>query len=249
MNPRLKERIKRVARSLCNRDVYLALEVLFIESCIFFYDKKGRRRLERNDWRRPARINLGSGSMVKKGYLNIDMFPGGDLTLDLRKGLPFESGSCERIFSEHFFEHLDHLEYGHIGYSSDARRVTAECFRILRPGGFLSLSVPDAEWPLTDYSRGLDAPFFKVGRESGWFPATATRLEPINRYFRQAGEHRYMYDFESLQDLLGQAGFVEISRRPFDPEMDTETRRVGSLFVLARKPEALDPQSGERATT
>ena len=29
------------------------------------------------------------------------MFPGGDLTLDLRRGLPFESNCCEEIFSEH----------------------------------------------------------------------------------------------------------------------------------------------------
>jgi predicted SAM-dependent methyltransferase len=236
MKPALKERIKSTARSICNRSVYLALKTLFIEAIIWVRDQKGRRAIRRHHWNRPEKINLGSGTELKEGYLNVDIFPGGDVTLDLRKGLPFASASCGRIFSEHFLEHLDHLEYPNIGYPSDARRILAECFRVLRPGGLLSLSVPDAEWPVVDYPGGLDAPFYKTGMDGNWFPRGITRMEAINRYFRQAGEHPFMYDFETLQQLLQPLGFVDIQRRLYDPAEDSKIRRLGSLFVLARKP-------------
>jgi predicted SAM-dependent methyltransferase len=238
MKDALKEWTKRIARSFCNQSVYLALKTLFQQAIIWFRDQRGRREVRQNGWGRPEKINLGSGTLVKKGYLNVDIYPGGDVTLDLRKGLPFESASCGRIFSEHFLEHLIHLEYANIGYPSDARRILAECFRVLRPGGLLSLSVPDAEWPVVDYPAGAGAPFFKTAAEQGWFPPGITRMEAINRFFRQAGEHHFMYDFETLELLLRQLGFVNIQRRPYDPEEDSEIRRLGSLFVLARKPAA-----------
>jgi predicted SAM-dependent methyltransferase len=236
MNSPLKERVKSAARSCCNRSVYLALKTLFQETIILFRDWNGRRTIQRRGWGRPEKINLGSGTVLKKGYLNVDIYPGGDVTIDLRKNLPFESASCGRIFSEHFLEHLEHLEYPNIGYPSDARRILAECYRVLRPGGLLSLSVPDAEWPILDYPAGPGAPFYRTGMDNNWFPRGITRIEAINRWFRQAGEHPFMYDFETLQQLLQQIGFIDIRRRPYDPAEDADLRRLGSLFILARKP-------------
>jgi hypothetical protein len=55
-------------------------------------------------------------------------------------------------------------------------------------------------------------------------------------FLRQDGEHRFAYDEETLSKVLGLAGFNEIKRDDFDPELDSEHRRVGSLFISARKP-------------
>jgi predicted SAM-dependent methyltransferase len=232
---RRNQALKKTVQRWLNRDVYTALKTLYNEFFIFIYDRRGKAAVKRKGLERPAKINLGSGSVLKEGYLNVDMFPGADLTLDLRKGLPFESNSCERIFSEHFFEHLEHLEYNN-GYGSDARLLLGECFRVLRPGGTLSLSVPDAEWPLVDYASGVQAPFFELVRQGRWFPGEGTtRMEILNHHFRQAGEHRFMYDFESMSELLGQVGFIEVKRRAFDPAEDARLREVGSLFISARK--------------
>ena len=103
------------------------------------YHRRGLRLIREKNLGRPKRLNLGSGAIVKAGYLNVDLLPGGDLTLDLRRGLPFDSDCCERIVSEHFFEHLD--------YPDMVGTVLRECLRVLQPGGELRISVPDTRWP------------------------------------------------------------------------------------------------------
>ena len=102
----------------------------------------------------PARLNLGSGRFRKEGFVNVDLGPSADVTLDLRQGLPFASGSCEFIFSEHCFEHFD--------YPEPISSLFRECFRVLEPNGELCFSVPDTEWPLSDYRMGAEAPYFKA---------------------------------------------------------------------------------------
>lgn len=57
--------------------------------------------------RQPERkLHLGCGSRRFPGWLNLDMNWKGDMTLDLREGLPFRDGSVELIYSEHSFEHF-----------------------------------------------------------------------------------------------------------------------------------------------
>jgi hypothetical protein len=46
---------------------------------------------------------------------------------------------------------------------------------------------------------------------------------------------RYAYDFETLRLTIESAGFIEV-KRDFDPTLDTEARRVGTLYAEARKP-------------
>jgi predicted SAM-dependent methyltransferase len=177
---------------------------------------------------KPSKINLGSGSARKPGFLNVDLFPGADLTLDLRRGLPFQSNCCEMIFSEHFFEHIDYPERAH--------HLFGECFRVLQPGGVLRFSVPDTEWPLHDYRDGPESPYFLACHELSWHPTyCTTRVEHINFHFRQGFQHRFAYDEETARKVLASVGFNEVTRASFDPELDSEHRRIGSLIILARK--------------
>ena len=168
-------------------------------------------------------------SRGKDGFLNVDLFPGGDITLDLRRGLPFDSDCCKLIFSEHCFEHFD--------YPEPISFLLGECLRVLRPAGELRFSVPGTEWPLTDYASGADAPYFKACCQHAWHPKDCTtRLEHINYHFRQGGEHRYAYDFETAEKLLRGVGFSDVLLREFDPSLDSKHREIGSLFMSARKP-------------
>ena len=155
-----------------------AFHPLLVEFRISQHHRRGLRQVRRMSWTRPERINLGSGTMRKAGYLNIDVFPGGDLTLDLRRPLPFESDCCEQIFSEHCLEHFD--------YPDTVAGLLRECLRVLRSGGQLRLSVPDTEWPLTDYPKGATAEYFRACAENRWWhPGDyTTRLEHINYHFR-----------------------------------------------------------------
>lgn len=199
------------------------------ETSTAWQHRKGLRKIRKRGLTRPAKINLGSGATTKPGFLNVDICPVADVTLDLRRPLPFEDNCCELIFSEHALEHLD--------YPWPVIGLLRECVRILKPGGRLVFSVPGTEWPLLDYPRGPDAPYFQSCREHGWHKGCTTRMEHINYHFRQREEHRFAYDEETAVKLLCEAGFVRARKREFDASLDSVHRRVGSLFMEAFKPQ------------
>jgi len=70
-------------------------------------------------------------------------------------------------------------------------------------------------------------------------------MEHINYHFRQGNEHRFAYDFKTLQLALQQAGFVEIRRRLFRSDLDSW--ELGTLYVDAIKP--LDSQCLKQTDT
>ena len=190
------------------------------------------RRASRLDPAGPLRLNLGCGSKPRPGWLNVDLVPGADLTLDIRRPLPFPDASCAEIYAEHVLEHL--------AYPGEVEQVLADWFRVLARGGTVSLGVPDTESALRAYVSGDDG-YFAWCRTQPWHRDwVRTRLDTINYHFRQQsptfGEaHLYAYDFETLVDRLVAAGFVDVTQRPFDPAFDSEDRRIGTLYVRATK--------------
>jgi len=224
----MKDVLAAIGRKFIFGGERIALRALVTELQISHHHRIGMRRIRRESLSRPTKLNLGCGPLRKNGYLNIDLFPGGDLTLDLRRGLSFESNCCETIFSEHFFEHIE--------YPDPVCHLFSECLRVLRPGGVLKFSVPGTEWPLEDYLHGPDAPYFQVCREHGWHPGCVTRMEHINYHFRQNGQHRFAYDEETARKALESVGFSPVEKRCYQAGLDSEHRRIGSLFVAATKP-------------
>jgi predicted SAM-dependent methyltransferase len=171
-------------------------------------------------------VNCGSGPKIKPGWVNVDLDPRAELHLDLRRPLPFRDGSVRAIYSEHFFEHLE--------YPTETSLFLRESLRVLEPGGSFRVGVPDTEWPVRAYATGDDN-YFQLAREK-WHPAWCdTRMHNLNYHFRQGSEHKYAWDFETLEKVLLRTGFVAIVRADFDPTLDTELRRIGTLYVEARK--------------
>jgi predicted SAM-dependent methyltransferase len=136
-----------------------AIRAILAERRLASYHRCGLRQIRRHALSRPTKLNLGCGPFRKDGFLNIDLM-GGDLTLDLRQGLPFEADCCELIFSEHCFEHFD--------YPEPISTLFRDRLRVLKPGGMLQFSVPHTAWPLTNYRDGPDAPYFKACDEHKW---------------------------------------------------------------------------------
>ena len=172
-------------------------------------------------------LHLGSGPNYKTGWVNIDLHQSADLSLDLREPLPFPGGSCSIVYSEHVLEHFD--------YPEPVRSMLRDWHRVLAPGGTCRIGVPDTGWIMAAYAGGPGDRYFTLAKER-WHPKWCrTPMEHVNYHFRQDAEHRFAYDEETLQRALTEAGFVDVARVPFDPAIDSEARKLGTLYVTATK--------------
>ena len=210
------------------RGLWLALRNLYGELAAWRLHRRGVRKAIAYAARTGLKLNIGCDENYKPGWINIDLAGNVDLSLDMREPIPLSSSSVSFLYSEHFFEHLD--------YPYDACRFLSEAYRLLEPGGIFSVGVPDTRWPLLDYAGVGDGKYIETSAKR-WHPGwTKTFLDHINYHFRQAGEHRYAYDFETLRHALEGIGFVNVRERDFDSALDSAHRRVGTLYVDATKP-------------
>lgn len=206
--------------------LYAAIKNLSFEIELAVTTHQSLQQFKNRETAGSFKLNLGCGSNVKEGWLNVDMFPPAELILDLREKLPFADNSCSMIYSEHFLEHLD--------YPGAAEVFLREALRVLRPGGLFSVGVPDTEWPLKEYQQVVVGGYYdccKMWRHQ-W---CTTHLDHINQHFREHGGHKFAYDYETLAKRLADAGFSGIRKREFDPDLDTEKRRLGTLYAEAVK--------------
>jgi predicted SAM-dependent methyltransferase len=192
--------------------------------------------------RRDLRVNIGCGLSAKSGWVNVDFFefPEVNCIYDCRKGLPFSDNAVRCIFTEHFFEHID--------YTEEVPIFLSECCRVLKPGGVIRIVVPDAEKYVRAYCAEGWEELIKVRplrpdhtdvHFGSWFN---TKMEVLNAVFRQYFEHKYAYDFTTLEFLLGRYGFCDIQKQTFGKSgllelcIDKPDRASESLYVEAIKP-------------
>ena len=176
-----------------------------------------------------VRLHWGCGSRILDGWVNIDGFPapGIDFTMDLRGRLPFRDNSVQFIFTEHVLEHISHAA---------GRKVLAEFYRVLQPGGVARIIVPDLKSFCESYLNSDQEFFEKVGVAG---PNTA---DGMNSLF-YGHFHRYIYDFDALRASLEKGGFEHVEHSSHlgssHPELlldtDSVERELASLYVEARK--------------
>lgn len=139
---------------------------------------------------------------------------------DLSISLPLKANSADFIYSSHFFEHL---------FKDDAASLLKSCARALRPGGTIRISIPDLAYAVSLYGLGL-------------------RDEMLDDYFFVEGKgsylarHKYMYDYESIKNVLEQTGFSNIRRCQYQNGKTPDIRLLDiypkiSLFVEADRNE------------
>jgi predicted SAM-dependent methyltransferase len=156
-------------------------------------------------------INIGCGFTRPQGpWINLDslhavLAPGTPersqldaeanyLDADLNKPLPFEDLSIDGILASHVFEHFD---------AQAGLRLMKECYRVMKPGASLLVSVPDAS-----YFRTVDA----EDRNSNW-DRLFGQSDPNNPIptFREAAlwfnEHFAIMTEDALWSYFRQAGF------------------------------------------
>ena len=139
------------------------------------------------------KLHIGCGYTILDGFVNIDVIPGCDLTLDLeRETLPFADNSVECVFSHHALEHFANYLF-----------VLGEIWRVLRHGGRFLLQVPYVT--LTEYNlvnpyhkrnfNEFSFDFFDRGKLKG----SANETDPIQ--FKKVW-HRFHYlpEFQSTPE-------------------------------------------------
>lgn len=233
-----KKGIAKFLFGLLPRHTYMHLRAEFPLALLRFSRDRVRKRYRAAD---NLLVNLGPGLGGKEGWVNVDVFPGPfiDCVYDCRKSLPFPDESVRGIFTEHFVEHID--------YTEELPYFLSECHRVLKKGGVLRIIVPDAGKFLEAYCRGgwdelkRIRPLTEDLVDTHHACRYNTRMELINVVFRQGHEHKFAYDFETLQFVLNRYGFSEVARQEYQkclmPELglDLERRAPESLYVDARK--------------
>ncbi|MFN7981859.1 MAG: glycosyltransferase [Vicinamibacterales bacterium] len=125
--------------------------------------------------RGPVRLNLGCGSLLSPGYVNVDARRtiATDAVADVRF-LPFRSGTADHVQALCLLEHL-----------TDPYMVMDEIHRILKPGGTAALRVPN----IGTYSAHLDTTHefladLAIWKEvmDGYF--RTVRIDPVGLKYR-----------------------------------------------------------------
>ncbi len=136
------------------------------------------------------RLNLGCGTFVKEGYINVDQreLPGVDVVADLRQ-LPFEPGSVQEIFNSHVIEHFTEYEF--------RTHLLPAWYSLLKPGGQLTIICPDAESMIDDYVAGK-------------LPWEHLRKVTYGAQDYDGDYHYNMYNSSTLRAFLEAAGFGNV---------------------------------------
>lgn len=135
---------------------------------------------------------------------------------DISKRWPFPDSSCSAVYAGEVWEHFVY---------EDAVRLTAEAFRVLRPGGVLRLRTPDGAKMWRDYLTAYDAgDLDEIRRHVGmYFRDICVRrpgLGSMGHY------HKWHWDEVQLCALLRDAGFVDVSRRAYHDSRIEDIKNV-----------------------
>ncbi len=181
------------------------------------------------------KLNLGCGSQVPDGWVNVDYALGARFTKipffralnkklklfnmnwnekiylhDLTRKFPWADSSIDIVYSSHTLEHFT---------KEDGRRFLQECHRVLRKDGIIRIVVPNLRHYVTEYIEGrIFADDFV--EELGVLYRTGNntlkkRLSPFLQF-----PHKCMYDNSRLIEILNELGFEASTRAAFDSDIE-----------------------------
>lgn len=183
----------------------------------------------------PFLIDLGVGNNFTDGWTHVDCYrsrirrflkPGPkrrkpEVETDLRYPLNCPSNIADGVYSGHTLEHL---------YPNHAYYLLSEIYRILKPGCWLRINVPDIKRAIDFYNGKIDIPYYKY------------KAEAIGHSTQNWGHHS-VWDAELLSKALEMQGFININEVEFGKTgkdirliKEEEVRKDSSLAIEAQKP-------------
>jgi len=165
------------------------------------------------------KLNIGCGTNNKKGWLNTDILPYKHAVyLDATKVFPIADSSFDYVFSEHMIEHIP-LKKGIF--------MLNQCYRIMKPAGKIRITTPNLQF-LIDLSHSnltqTQQEYIDWSIETFQLNKNANKKTVvINNFFHNWG-HCFLYDFESLKNIMEMIGFKNVkgveSRKSDDKELN-----------------------------
>lgn len=159
------------------------------------------------------RLHIGCGLKVRTGWVNIDRvarLPGVVTDVD-PTSLPYSDATVCEVLAEHVFEHFSFAEEA---------LVWREMARVLRPGGRLTIEVPDFTWVCETFLAARDEwrEFYIVGdpdHYSGCGRALDQRWGILQTMFfgnqNGAGQfHQSAYTEGKIRALATSLGFADV---------------------------------------
>lgn len=243
--------LRRLIDRQCGAPVKSAVRNLLEELKIARVSRRSRNSFLQLQGKQGLRVNLGCGSDIKDGWVNLDLCLDGTISsrdpkalfinYDIRLGLPIAENSCDMIYSSHFFEHLDYPQ---------GVKLMRDCYRMLRPGGTFRFCLPNFKRAFEAYVN-RDQEFLNGLLEMQWpdqsvdirrvLPEVELGTESIADYVNyvvyQSGEHKCIYDEEKVIKLLRHIGFSQAAESSFEPgiDIDSRVRRTYSFYLEAVK--------------
>jgi ubiquinone/menaquinone biosynthesis C-methylase UbiE len=169
------------------------------------------------------RLDFGSAFEVNEGWTAFDLVDHGhNVVGDILDGLPWPDYHFDMITAHHSLQMITFTDFP---------RALTELRRVLKVGGVLRISVPDADLAIQRYLAGDDV--FPVSEE-----VERTKSGRFLRYLLWHGDARSAFMFENLADILNRYGFQNVRRCIFKqthsdhPEIvDLDGREDESLIV------------------
>lgn len=183
----------------------------------------------------PLLLDLGAGANFKEGWTHVDFYripirkfwksnptrQKPEVETDLRYPLNCSDNIVDGVYSGHTLEHL---------YPNHAYNLLKEIFRVLKPGSWLRINVPDLKRAIDFYNGKIDIPKYKY------------KAEAIANVTQNWGHHS-AWDQELLSVALELQGFINIKEVEFGVEgtdkrliKEEEVRKDGTLVIEAQKP-------------
>lgn len=173
------------------------------------------------------KLNLGSGDTPLADYENLDIKNGQSIY-----PLNCPDNSADEVRASHVLEHFPHYQ---------TMDVLREWVRVLKPGGWLKVAVPNFDWIVGEYVGGtFVAP---AGFRDTLCAISDDRVLPLEA-FLMGGQtdandyHKAIFTYTKLRTLLEWAGLVNL--QAWESEIKDCASLPVSLNLMAQKPGVLN---------
>lgn len=146
-----------------------------------------------------VKLHLGCGGDIKPGWVNVDLtvkhpeIVNLDITNTDQLAMTF--GDVDEIYAQEVIEHL---------HPSKLIPTLRGWRKLLRPGGKIQTTCPDAEWCIANMQKQRE----KESIDGAWFQDAQNRIFGSRRY--PGDEHQQLMFREKVEDYFRAAGFEKI---------------------------------------